>query len=102
MNVMSLADSELFRTLLVEAGFERIEGTTSSYPIVLGSDKSVQFKMGTIVVKEAIDAFGAVGWNTAESVFWEKIGSYAQTDVSGSLFIPGNTFRMTLAFKSGY
>ena len=98
MNPMSLSEPGLFKSLLVEAGFDEgeIKQTTSTYPFDLGDDKKFQFKVGTILLKDSIEELDA--WEVAEEAFWKNIGKYARME-GGSMTLPDNTFRMTVVTK---
>ena len=98
LNPMSLSEEGLFEGMVSKAGFTDIEQSTSTYPFKLGSDKSFQVKIGTLLLKDKIDEFGEAGWNKAEAAFWDNIGKYT-TEEDGEMVMPANTFRLTVAKK---
>jgi len=96
LNPMSLAEEGLFRSLVEGAGFVSVEQTTSTYPFDLGTDKYMQFRCGTLPLKQKFDELDC--WAQAESAFWEHVPKYANVE-NGALVMPGNTFRLTTARK---
>ncbi len=96
LNPMSLAEDGLFRSLVEGAGFVSVDQTTSTYPFDLGTDKYMQFRCGTLPLKQKFDELDC--WAQAESAFWEHVPKYASVE-DGALVMPGNTFRLTTARK---
>ena len=96
LNPMSLAEDGLFRSLVEGAGFVSVEQATSTYPFDLGTDKYMQFRCGTLPLKQKFDELDC--WAQAESAFWEHVPKYASVE-EGALVMPGNTFRLTTARK---
>ena len=99
LNPMSLSEPGLFEKMLQETGFVSIKQSTSTYPFDFGNDKTFQFKVGTILLKEKIDEIGGEAWKVAEESFWENIGKYTETTSDGTMIMPENTFRMSVAYK---
>lgn len=99
LNPMSLSEPGLFEKLVLDAGFTGVEQTTSTYPFDFGTDKDFHLRLGTIMVKEKIDSFGEEGWRKAKEAFWANIGKYTEKAFDGSLVLPQNTFRLTVARK---
>jgi hypothetical protein len=99
LNPMSLSGEGLFRELVCGAGFVEVAQTTSTYPFNFGVDKDFQLRVGTLLLKEKIDAFGEAGWHKAEAAFWANIGKYTVLDKNGDMVMPENTFRLTIAKK---
>ena len=56
---LSLAEPGLFDGMLATAGFGPVASEASEYPFAFGTDPELQFKIGTILVREQIDALGA-------------------------------------------
>ena len=96
LNPMSLAEDGLFRSLVEGAGFVSVEQSTSTYPFDLGTDRYMQFRCGTLPLKQKFDELDC--WDQAESAFWEHVPKYANVE-NGALVMPGNTFRLTTARK---
>ena len=96
LNPMSLAEEGLFRSLVEGAGFVSVEQATSTYPFDLGTDKYMQFRCGTLPLKQKFDELDC--WAQAETAFWEHVPKYASVE-NGALVMPGNTFRLTTARK---
>ena len=96
LNPMSLAEDGLFRSLVEGAGFVSVEQATSTYPFDLGTDKYMQFRCGTLPLKQKFDELDC--WTQAEAAFWEHVPKYASVE-NGALVMPGNTFRLTTARK---
>lgn len=63
----------------------------------LGTDPKFQSNFGTILVREKI--FELDKWDVAEKAFSDNIGKYTTTLADGSMSMPANTFRMTVATK---
>jgi len=99
LNPMSLSGEGVFRDLVTGAGFVGVTQTTSTYPFNLGNEKDFQFKMATLLIKDKVESFGALGWNKAESAFWANIGKYSAIHANGDMVMPENTFRLTVARK---
>lgn len=99
LNPMSLSEPGLFQSLVLDAGFTGVEQGTSTYPFDFGTDKDFQLRVGTILLKEKIDSFGEEGWRKAEEAFWANISKYTETAMDGSMVMPENTFRLTVARK---
>ena len=98
-NPMSLSEPGLFNSLLLEGGFSasKIKTVTSKYPFDLGTDKTMQFKMGTMLAKDKIGELGK--WEVAETAFWANIGKYSVVEESGARVIPNNVFKMFVVKK---
>ena len=96
LNPMSLAEEGLFRSLVEGAGFVSVEQSTSTYPFDLGTDRYMQFRCGTLPLKQKFDELDC--WAQAEAAFWEHVPKYATVE-HGALVMPGNTFRLTTARK---
>jgi SAM-dependent methyltransferase len=96
LNPMSLSEDGLFRSLVEGAGFVSVDQTTSTYPFDLGTDRYMQFRCGTLPLKQKFDELDC--WTQAESAFWEHVPKYS-TEENGALVMPGNTFRLTTARK---
>ena len=68
LNPMSLAEDRLFRSMVEGAGFVSVEQATSTYPFDLGTEKYMQFRCGTLPLKQKFDELDC--WAQAESAFW--------------------------------
>eukprot|EP00600_Ochromonadales_sp_CCMP1393_P002558 CAMPEP_0174981726 /NCGR_PEP_ID=MMETSP0004_2-20121128/16059_1 /TAXON_ID=420556 /ORGANISM="Ochromonas sp., Strain CCMP1393" /LENGTH=272 /DNA_ID=CAMNT_0016233521 /DNA_START=76 /DNA_END=894 /DNA_ORIENTATION=- len=99
LNPMSLSEPGLFETLVKGAGFVDVVQTTSTYPFDLGTDKEFQFRSATLLMKEKIDELGDEAWIKARAGFDSNIDKYSVTKEDGSLVVPNNTFRLTVAKK---
>ena len=100
LNPMSLSEPGLFDGLVKAAGFSDVRQTTSTYPFDLGTDRDFQFRVGTIILKQALDDMDDAGaWDRAKDGFWASIDKYAETGPDGTLSLPANTFRLTIATK---
>lgn len=103
LNPMSLSEEGIFRNLLDDAGFVDIEQSTSTYPFNLGSDKEMQFTMGSLLLRQRINEVASEGdngaWKRAEVAFWKNAEKYATVQDSGDLVMPGNSFRLTISKK---
>jgi ubiquinone/menaquinone biosynthesis C-methylase UbiE len=99
LNPMSLAEEGLFHGMVTKAGFKEVEQSTSTYPFDFGEDKSFQFTVSTILLKDKIDEFGEEGWKKAKIAYEENIAKYTHLEANGTMIMPQNTFRMTLAKK---
>jgi len=98
LNPMSLSEPGLFEGLLQTAGFVSIETSDSTYPFEFGNEKEMQFKMGTMLLKDKLNELD--GWAVAETAFWDNIGKYTVEDESGNMIMPENTFKLTVAKKA--
>lgn len=101
INPMSLSEEGLFKRLVIDAGFEDVEQSTSTYPFTFGDEKDFQERVGLILLKEKLDMIGDQGWAKAKEAFWANIGKYTQVLENGEMIMPQNTFRLTLAKKRG-
>ena len=85
--------------MLEDAGFASIEQTTSTYPFLFGKDKEFQFLVGTMLVKDKLNEMGDDAWKKAREGWEGNVMKYATIEPDGTLMLPKNTFRLTLARK---
>lgn len=97
INPMSLAEPELFEAMLTKAGFKDLDVSTSTYPFNFTADKSLQVKIGTILLRDKLSELNAM--EIAEKAFWENVHKYTTTDKEGNMIMPVNTFKLTVAKK---
>lgn len=97
MNPMSLSEPGLFESMVQKAGFTNLDVSTSTYPFDLGAESEFQLKVGTILLKDKLDELNA--HDTARTAFLDNIMKYAQTTSDGSMVLPNNTFKLTIATK---
>lgn len=96
LDPMSFSEDGLFHSMVEGAGFVEVDQTTSTYPFEFGSDKDMQFRCGTIPLKQKLDELDC--WAAAEEAFWKHAPKYTTIE-DGALVMPGNTFRLTVARK---
>lgn len=99
LNPMALAEPGLFSGMVSEAGFVDVTQETSTYPFDFGSDRDLHVKVGTLLLKQQLDELGDDAWKKAEAAFWANAGKYTETLQDGSMILPYNTFRLTVARK---
>ena len=100
LNTMSLSEPGLFRSILLQAGFqgENIQSTQSTYPFDFGVDPEFQYKVGTMSIKDKLDELEA--HDVARKTFSSLINRYSFIEADGSRTVPNNTFALTVARKN--
>jgi SAM-dependent methyltransferase len=96
LNPMSLAEEGLFDTLLKDAGFTVRGSVASTYPFNFSSDPELQYKIGTILLREKLDELDA--HDVARRAFFGCIPRHSRV-VDGEILVEANTFVMTTAEK---
>ena len=100
VNPMSLSAPGLFDALCAGAGFDAraIESVESKYPFDFGDDPEFQFKIGTLLLKDALDELDP-DRAVAKEAFWANIGRYTTVGADGSMTMADNRFVMATVMK---
>lgn len=97
LNPMSLAEPGMFEKMVADAGFSVVSVKASTYPFDLGKDIDYQFKVATILMKDKINELGAE--DKAKAAFHEHNHKYTTVKEDGTMLLPTNTFKLTVAAK---
>ena len=99
VNPMSLSAPGLFDALCAGAGFDAraIESVESKYPFDFGDDPEFQFKIGTLLLAEALDKLDP-DRAVARVAFEENIGKYTSIE-NGTMLMKNNVFVMATVEK---
>lgn len=97
LNPMSLSEPNLFENMLKDNGFQDVQSSTSTYPMIVSSDHELKFKTLTMLVKDKLDEVD--GWDKARRSFDALSDKYITVDEDGTCLVDGNTFKLTICRK---
>lgn len=97
INPLSLAEENLFASLLTNAGFVDIRSSKHSYPMNLGPNQDLGYCMATMLVSDKIKEMGKE--TEGRAAFDKHVVKYLQPTKDGSLSLVGNHFVLMCANK---